>query len=791
MIRNYLLLAYRNIVKHKLFTAINLIGLAMSMSLCMMVILHVADFLSFDRFHPHPSRTYRLITQLRNAEGREFLLASSPLPLKDAVLADSTLVADAVSLYPALNGNVRTGDRSLPLYGAFTTPSFFKVFGFRLAKGNESTALAQPNGIVLSHNAALRYFGNAEALGKTLEIPPFGTFQVTGVLEPQTARSHIDFEAFAPAAAVPQLEKNKLLAEKSGNWNSWMDAYTYIVLRPGVDRGKEQASLDRLARTLFNDPKQGSIAFPMQPLGHITPSWEETANNIGGGTSWGKALAEIGLGLIILISACFNYTNLSIARSLSRAKEVGIRKVAGASRLQVFGQYIIEAVIITFLALGLGYIMLTAAQHNNLFNANTGVANELLQWKILLAFVLFSIFTGLLAGTLPAWILSAFNPAEVLKRLPSHRVFGKIGLRKSLLVFQLALSLLITVFLFAFYRQFSYMADANKGYRPEGVYTVDLQGHADHLLRQELASLSGVEAVTATSYDFKKYLGGHLSAQSSLSKEPVSLEYFSADENLLNVMGMKLAAGHNFAAGQTGQLLINEKAAVGLGFADAASAAGQLLRLNDTTTVTISGVLKDFNYQHLGQPIRPMAVVANGGDYTLLQVKTGAGDPAQFGKRAKAAWAKLYPGEPFKGEWLAEELYRRQKQADSVSFMGYISVMTVLIAVMGLLAMVIYSTALRKKEIGVRKVMGADVKSLVLLLSRGFLQLILIAGCIALPLGWMASTFFLNGFPYRIHFGFGSVMACFAVVLAVCLLAIVSQTWKAANADPTDSLRND
>jgi putative ABC transport system permease protein len=370
-------------------------------------------------------------------------------------------------------------------------------------------------------------------------------------------------------------------------------------------------------------------------------------------------------------------------------------------------------------------------------------------------------------------------------------VFGRIGLRKSLLVFQLALSLIITVFLFAFYRQFSYMADANRGYRPEGVYTLHLQGHSPELLRQELASLSGVENVAASSYNFKKYLGGQMSVKSSVSKEAASLEYFSGDENLAKVMGLRFAAGRNFQAGQTGQLLVNEKAAVSLGFANAADAAGQLVRINDTATAAISGVLKDFNYQHLGQPIRPMAVVANGGDYSLLEVKVNVAAPSRFEERVKAVWEKLYPGEPFQAEWLAEELYRSQKQSDSVSFLGYISLMTVLIAVMGLLAMVIYSTSLRKKEIGVRKVMGADVRSLVLLLSKGFLQIIGIAGCIALPLGWLASIFFLNNFPYRIHFGFGSAMACFAAVLAVCLAAIVSQTWRAAQADPAESLRND
>ncbi|RPE08234.1 FtsX-like permease family protein [Chitinophaga lutea] len=794
MLRNYLLIAYRNITKHKLFTFINIFGLALSMTVCMMVIENTAKELSFDRFHPYPDRTYRITTEVRNPRGEGFRLASSPLPLEQAVKAENNIVADVVRLYPAFKGKATGGaDKEFNIQGAFTSPSFFSVFGFTLQRGNAATALEQPNTVVLSDATARLFFGNDNPIGKIITMGQMGSYEVTGVLNPEIHRSHISFGAYASAATVPQLEKAKVLEEKNASWNSYGDGYTYVVLQPNVSRAAFEASLSRLAKTLYNDPRQGTIEFPVQRLRRITPSWDDIYNNIGRVTTWGKVMGAIGIGLIILISACFNYTNLSIARSLTRAKEVGIRKVAGATRMQVFGQYIMEAIIISLVALGVALAMLTVIERLQLFGGSTdSFPPATTVWQMALILLGFSLFTGLLAGTLPAWLLSAFTPSQVLKSMPSYRLFGRMNLRKGLIIFQLSLSLLITIGLFTMYRQFAFMATADPGFRPDNILTVELQGSKAELLAQELKNLSGVQAVSAASGNFGYFGGGQMPLAMNLTDEPQKINYYSADEAFVPMMGLQLVAGENLLPQQqTPQLLLNEAAVLALGYKSAGEAVGRMVWLNDSVQAPVRGVLKDFHYENLGKMIAPLAFRSEPADYTLLNLKVSAGNREQLMQQVTAAWHKLSPAQPLKSSWLKESLYENNMHWNDLGFLAYLAGMTIVIATLGLLALVIYTTWLRKKEIGVRKVMGADVKSLVILLSKGFLKLVVISGCIALPLGYIAAQLFLQNFALRVPFGLGGILLCFTLLLAVAMLTIVSQTLRAANANPVETLKNE
>lgn len=758
----------------------------------MIVIYNTVAELGYDRFHPYPERTYRVLSDLRNAKGNGWKLASTPLPLRDLLAAEKGVVEDAVSLYPALKGTAGDGNKEITINGAFTTPSFFRIFGFALNKGNTATALQQPNSIVLSYETAQRFFGSTAPIGKMISIGKMGNFQVTGVLQPRTEKSHIAFDAYASAGTIPQLEKNGLLPEKSLNWDTYADAYTYVLLQPGVKRSTLEGLLNRIVSGVNQDPSQGSIRFPVQSLTGITPSWDDIYNDIGGGSGWPKLLGALGVGLIILVSACFNYTNLSIARSLTRAREVGIRKVSGATRSQLFAQYILEAVLISLLALGLSYLLLVLFRRSGIFNVDYENIPELvLTWKVLLVFLGFSLFTGLLAGTLPAWILSSFKPAEVLKSMPSWKVFGKINLRKSLIVFQLSLSLVVIIFLFAFYRQFHFMATTDPGFNAENILSIQLQGNKEQLLKQELAALSGTTAVSAASGNLGLHRGDRMTLSVSKEKGSAEMNYYNVDSAFLPMMGLKLVAGSNFGGQQAlPQLLLNEQAVLNLGFLSPEAAVDKLLWLNDTVQAQVRGVVRDFHYEQLGRAIAPLAFRTEPGNYSLVNVKVHA-DKEKFLQQVKAGWEKLYPGQPLQTSWLQETLYRRNAKWGDISFLGYLALMTVVIAVLGLLALVIYATALRRKEIGVRKVMGAGVGSLVILLSRGFLRLLLIAGCIALPIGYLLSNLFLQNFPLRISFGIGSLVLCFGLLLLIGLMAIISQTWRAALMNPTRSLKND
>lgn len=774
MIRNYLLTAYRNITRHKLFTFINIFGLALSMSVCMNVIIGISKEMNYDNFHPHPERTYRILTEMRNPEGNGWKLASSPLPLRETLLNNNSLAEEVVRLYPALNGKVTDGTKTMQLNGAFTEPSFFKVFGFELAKGNAATALQLPNSIVLSDEAATRFFGSVDPMGKVLSLENGSSYQVTGVLKPAPEKSHIAFDAYGSASSI----------DKAGQTWDPGKAYTYVLLKEHVSRSAMNSELARIASTLYDKDAKGSIHFQLQKLGSITPAWEETYNNMHNGGTWAKHMGALGIMLIILISACFNYTNLSIARSLTRAKEIGIRKVSGATRKQIFGQYIFEAVTISLFALGMAYLMLLLMARFNLFNSGYENIHTIHASRgLILVFLGFGIFTGLMAGSLPAWLLSAFNPVQVLKNMPAFRVFGRMNLRKGLLVFQFAISLVITIFLSAFYQQFAFMAKADAGFNPHRVVAVQLQGNKEDLLKQELSAISGVEQVAATSANFGRYDGDRLPLSVSKVQEPVQVSYYHADAAFLSMMGLQFTDGHNFT-GQ--QIILNENAAKKLKVK-----AGQLIWTNDSTQVEIAGIVKDFHFENLGKPITPLAFLPSPGHYATLDLKVNTDNKEALNKQIAAVWNKLYPGQPLQISWLEEALHEGNSNWNDVSFMGFLAAMTIIIAAMGLLALVIYNTAVRRKEIGVRKVMGASVRHIVVMLSRGFLKLILIAGCIALPIGYFVSRLFLQNFALRINFGIGSLLISLGILLLVGLITIISQTWRAARVNPVESLRND
>ncbi|QEH42376.1 ABC transporter permease [Chitinophaga sp. XS-30] len=786
MFRNYLLIAYRNIVRHKLFTVINIFGLSLSMSLCLLVIMQISKDIGYDHFHPQPERTYRVITELSDPQGNAWKLASSPLPLRDALTRDKV---EVVQLYPVLKGRATEGKKTLPVNGCYTDPAFFRVFGFRLAKGNPAMALQLPNSIVLSHETARRFFGNADAMGRIISMGSLGDYLVTGVFEPQTADTHIRFDAYASASTIPRLEKEGALPEKLQNWNAYSDAYTYLILPDGVQKKQMSGNLERLAASLVDDPSRGSIQFHLQPLDGITPSWDDIYNDFHSGATWGKIMAAAGIAFIILLSACFNYTNLSIARSLTRAKEVGIRKVSGATRLQIFGQYIMEAVLISLFSLMLAWLLLMLNIRHRVFDI---IPETIVTWQIFLAFLGFSLFTGLLAGSLPAWILSAFNPAQVLKSMPSFHLLGRMNLRKGLLIFQLSVSLVITVFLFAFYRQFTYMADADPGFDATQILSLQLQGNPPDLLMHEISALSGVENVAATSGNFGRFHGERVPLKAGKEDDPVKTSLFYVDRQFIPMMGLQFLAGNNFLPQRDRSLLIiNEKAAATFGFKTPFDAVGQRVWLNDSSVMQISGVLKNFHFENMGVAIAPLAFRIDSANFQLLNIKVNTGDKAHTMNMVAAAWQHVYPGQPLQAYWLSEKIHEDNAQKRSITTLGVLALMAIVIALMGLLAMVIYTTELRRKEIGIRKVMGAGSGSLMMLLSRGFIKLLLIAGGIALPAGYLLSHLFLQNFALRTPYGLGSVMLCFFIMLFITLLTIISQTWKAARVNPADSLRSE
>lgn len=769
-----------------MFSFINIFGLALSLAVCMLVMMQLKDDLSYDLFHSFPQRTYRVLSAVvENKNDKQYELASTPLPLKAEIVRHAEEVEDAVQLYPALKEKVTFEGKKLYVNGAFTDPSFFKVFGFQLEDGNAKDALAVTNGIVLTKATALKFFGNTNPLGKILDFETLGLFQVTGILKDPPGKSHIDFDAYASSLAVQQLEKTKALPEREHNWNTMNNSYTYVLAKDNISRSILNKLLSQIAQKPELKSPGGKISFRAQPLSSITPGTDGIYNEIGSGIVWAKVLTVVGIGLIILLAACFNYTNLTIARALTRAKEVGIRKVSGASRLQVFTQYIIESVLIAVLAFVFACV--------GVMQYNPGLQFDPSLFALA---VLFTVLTGIFAGAFPAWILSSFKPVQVLKSIPTQKLFGNVSLQKGLLIFQFSLSLLIVIFLSAYYQQFTYVHAIDPGFASNNILTVPIAGN-DEVFANEVSRINGVENISRASDDFGIRGSGatQVFKDKPTNQQGVQCEYYFADAATIPVHGLKIISGLNFpndeVAAREQYLIINEKAAGVLGFKNASSAIGKTVWLNDSTDVEVRAVIKNFYDKGAARNINPLIFRNKADAFNYMNILVNAGAKDDIVQKISSAWKKINPHTPFEYEWLDKKIDNREDQSDAYATIGSLAFITISIAVLGLLGLVIYTVETRQKEISIRKIIGANVNQLMFLLSKGFLKLLLIAGLIAMPIGYILSFMFLQNFANRVSFGVGSLLLCFFFLLVIGLATILSNTYKAATANPVENLRTE
>ena len=645
MLRNYLKIAYRSLTKNRLVSFINIFGLGLSMSVGMMEMIIVQTNLEYDRFHPYPERTYRVTSAYTQKDGKQWKLASTPLPLYGALAADTGMVESAVNIYPAIDGTASTDAKELSIKGAFTEPSFFNVFGFSLAAGNAATALAQPNTMVVSKAMAARFFGTANPLGKVLNLQKRGQFVITGVLNEPPGKSHISFDLYVSAASIPYLEKNKLLAARSESRGDYQAAYTYVLLKKGTGEKVLAGELNAMAADINRYDKNGQATFALQPIEKVRPAPDNLYNDIGSGTTWTKLWVGIDVSLIILLAACFNYTNLTIARALTRAKEVGVRKIVGAERYQLFAQYVVESLVMAFCALAFAWVLLSFIIYYAPFNDGYEMIPS--SWKYNAPYILctagFAAFTGLLAGIAPAWILSAFKPLRVLKNLSTAKLFGKVGLQKSLIVFQYSLSLVIIIFLVTFYRQFSFMGSRDPGFKRDQVMVVPLGAANAAIAAQQMATVSGVQTVAGLSTTFNGHFQGQRSgAWVDKQQEALPLNYFFTDPSFIPAMKLGLLAGRNFDAtadtSMEREIILNGRAALGLGFKTYEAALGKRVWVNDTLALGVVGVVTDFNYENAGKPVDPMAFRNKKSFAKYLFIGVGNGDKEAITARMAESW---------------------------------------------------------------------------------------------------------------------------------------------------------
>lgn len=800
MLRSVVLTALRNIFRNQTFSIINLIGLSVSMSLGLLIITIIQEAFTFDNYHPNGDRIYRVNTRALRTDGGTEPYASVPFALGQVLKEDYSFVEEVVRFNRRLRGDAIYGSVNVPVRGLFADPSMFRVFNFPMAKGDPSSALSEPNSLVLTSNAAEKIFGNEDPLGQTLTISGYGEFQVTGVLAPLPGKTHLEFEVLGSTALLPSLEKSGVIGPTIDNWNNYYAGYVYFLLKEGHEIGEVQEALktvaDKYYANLELETRDRGYEFYTMALSEITPGLE-LSNNMGNGM---PSMVVIFLGVlaaIIMMMACFNYTNLVIAKSLARAREIGVRKAIGAGRLQVFGQFIGESVVFALLALGVSYILFLFLKPAflQLHLAQEFQTDLPENFTLYFSFIAFAAGIGILAGLLPAGYLSAFKPVNVLKDGGS-KVVSRQALRKSLIVAQFTLSIGFIIIVLVIFNQVNFMLGKDYGFNEKDILNVRLQGVPFEKLANEVRGLPGVVQVGGVSHQLGTWADRSSDYKKALESEAFVMRDFVVDENYINNLGLAFVAGGNFDASSgtsnKGKVILNEMALERFDFADPVSAVGQAIVTDDTVLLEVIGVVRNFHFRPMNYEIGPLALRYDYEELGFLSVRILPDRKAELMAAIEVIWKKIDPVHAFDARMMYEEIdgaYTESGLVDIVKIVGYISFLAVTIACLGMLGMAMFATQTRLKEIGVRKVMGAGSWDVVFLLSRGFLLLITIAGCIGTPLGYFLGSTLLNNYAYKAPISLIILFSGLVIMTLLGALTIGSQTMTAARRNPVVSLR--
>ncbi|HEY0655870.1 MAG TPA: ABC transporter permease [Chryseosolibacter sp.] len=805
MIANYVKTAARNIRRNKLFSIINIVGLAIGMSVGLLLIAFAHDLLSYDKFHKNEKRIYRITSHARFKQGHRMSFATTSVKV-DRLIREQVIGVEAVAtLRTEFSGDAHVGDKVIPFTGMYAEPSVLQVFTLPMVKGDAVTALRDPNTIVLTESSAKKLFGAAEALGKTIHIN--GTdYHVTGVLQDVPFFSHFKFESLVSLSSIePEIAKDR----QALRWgNVWQRHYLYVLLAENATPDDVQQQLDVLcdAENKLND--EASIRATLLPL-HEIMLGDDLENSLGPVMPRVVLWIVTGLALIVMLSACSNYTNLSIARAMRRYKEVGLRKVIGAGKAQVRHQFLAEAVIVSLVALVLafGVFLLLRPQVMSIAPELAQMIKLEITWPMALMFAVFSIFVGIVAGLLPALFFANVGVIHALRDASSIKAFKGLSLRKALVVIQYTLTLIFITSTVIGYVQYKNILAFDLGFNTANILNINLKKNNAEVLINKLEAMPEVVGVSQSR--LLTSVGNAWGAFIKYNGQPDSSLVLTniVDENYIPLHEYKLVAGQNFISRPatkeaTSELIVNEKTVRQLNIAngDPQKAVGEEVLFNNKK-LTIVGVIKDFHYGKLDSKIEPVAFtfltpdgfLTRDGRDGLVNVRLNTSDPVGTLEKIKDVWKSVDPVHPFEAEFYEDSIEEAYHQLSAmIKVIGFLSFIAISIASLGMLGMVVFTTETRLKEISIRKVLGASGANLVYLLSKTFILLIAISVIIALPVTWLFfEKVVLTRFPFHEPVGVFELSLGTLVVLVIAVAMIGSQTLKAAQENPASVLKGE
>jgi putative ABC transport system permease protein len=810
MFQNYVKTGWRNIVRYKAFSAIHVFGLALAMSVCMLIILMLADQRRYDAFHEKGGRIYRILSNT---------YATSPYPLAEVIKTEYTVAEETVNLTPGPAGDATVADKLTEMKGYFADPAFFKVFSFGLDRGDVVSALREPNTAVISQEVARKLFGAHDPVGKTFEFSDrklsfplghggagapaasWGSFTVTGVIDLSKYKSHLAFDVLMSSASLPALYAAKKLDDPSNSWDWFYRTYTFVLLKEDKTAADLQLALNQLVADKYaNIKSEQTKDFKLIPQALADVQLGLAGNDTNNRLPRAGYYFLIGLACVIMLTACFNYTNLSVARALTRAKEIGVRKVTGAGRSSIVFQFLSESVITSMLALLLatGFLYWLAPAFKNLW------VNKYLNFElpsgpgVYVIFFAFALVIGVIAGVYPALYLSRYNPVKALKSLGiSQR--GKLGLRKALSVSQFVISLFFITTAILVFNQFKHFMEFDYGFNTGNIINIELQGVPYQKLKHELSTLPEVTQISATDI----IPGTDRNNGMELIKPGTKDDYIrtailQCDENFLINLGVNIIAGRHLPAVEEGSsryIVISRKAVQQLGFQHPQDAVGQVVEARwGNEQLEIAGVCEDFTYKMLlnTRELNPIVLRNQPAGFEYLNVKVASADLSGVVATLEEHWKKIDPVHPFKYEFFDEQLASmHQGVSDLVSILGFVAFLAVAISCLGLLGMATYTTERRTKEIGIRKVLGAEELTIARLLSKEFVMMLALAIFIGVPVSYFVNNLWLRQLTARVEFGWGTVLTGVLVMLVLGIITIGSQTLRASKANPVKSLKMD
>ncbi len=800
MLQNYLKVAFRQLKKYLAFSTVNVFGLALSMSVCLLMLTLVEDYKSYDEFHPEIDQLYRITSEAEFTWGPANMATSSVM-VGPELLRDLDEVESLVQLRKTGGKLTRYDGRMASFMGLYAEPTFFDLFGFELRQGNSQTALNAPFSMVITSELAEKLFPDTDPIGQIVTRDS-GEFEVTGVFSETSPRTHIRFDAIVSFSTLPILfEGDDTFPMERWDVNSAF--YNYVRLSPNASLSTVEDVANGYESQFNNGADASPTRYHLQAVKDINLG-KELSNEIGpvipATVVWVLSI----FAFILIGTAVFNYVNLTISRALKRTGEIGVRKVMGAHRRQLIHQYVSESIVTSvlslLLAIGMLYWLITG------FNGIGTIAEEgmalsfsSLNVTLLAKFLLFAAFVGTAAGIVPALRVSGVSPVRAFRGLATATGSGRFLGRKILVVFQFALSAITIITVIVLFRQSNFLLNAELGLNQEEILHLNLAGVSYSELATELRRIPGVVGVAATSHAPSGDSNTSTDIMTPEMESELLIQRFGVDEHFLEQYDIELLAGRNFSpdfgTDRKNAVILNEKGVALLGLGSNEDAIGREL-IFDTYSyderVQVIGVVRNFYSNGFENGYIPVSLAFEPDFYAMATIRLAPGDPRPALAEIERIWNQHAPGLPASYQFLDDAIQAKieLRKADTTIF-GFFSFMIIIIACLGLLGMAMFSAEIRLKEVSIRKTLGADTFQLTRLLSAEYVRLIAIAILIAAPVSWIFNTLILSNFENSIDIGFGTILLGVLPILFLAIATIGSQTMKAAMSNPVDVMRSE